>query len=130
MPEDLARVFTNLVTNACHAVAERAGLSGDGYAPELRIGSRRTAERVEVTIRDNGVGMAPEVAAKIFSPFFTTKESSRITGLGLTLSHEIVREHGGQIVPVSQPGEYTEMTVQLLRDPGASSGSNEAKSAD
>jgi len=116
--EDLARVFTNLVTNACHAVAEREGLSGDDYAPELRIGSRRTAEGVEVTIRDNGVGMTPEVTAKIFSPFFTTKESSRSTGLGLTLSHEIVREHGGQIVPESRPGEYTQMTVRLLRNPG------------
>ncbi len=118
VPEDLARVFTNLVANACHAVAERAELSGDDYAPELRIGSRRTAEGVEVTIRDNGVGMSPEVATKIFSPFFTTKESSRSTGLGLTLSHEIVREHGGQIVPESQPGDYTEMTVQLPRNPG------------
>ncbi|MCY4114009.1 MAG: ATP-binding protein [Chloroflexi bacterium] len=118
VPEDLARVFTNLVANACHAVAERAGLDGDDYAPELRIGSRRTAEGVEVAIRDNGVGMSPEVTAKIFSPFFTTKESSRSTGLGLTLSHEIVREHGGQIVPESRPGEYTEMTVQLPRNPG------------
>ncbi|MCY3783482.1 MAG: ATP-binding protein [Chloroflexi bacterium] len=118
VPEDLARVFTNLVTNACHAVAERAELSGDDYAPELRIGSRRTAEGVEVTIRDNGMGMTPEVMAKIFSPFFTTKESSRSTGLGLTLSHEIVREHGGQIVAESQPGEFTEMTVQLPRNPG------------
>jgi len=121
VPEDLARVFANLVTNACHAVAERAGLSGDDYAPELRIGSRRTAEGVEVTIRDNGVGMTPEVMAKIYSPFFTTKESSRSTGLGLTLSHEIVREHGGQIIPVSEPGEYTEMTVHLPRDPGHAS---------
>ena len=118
VPEDLARVFTNLVANACHAVAERQVLSGDDYAPELRIGSRRTAEGVEVTIRDNGVGMSPEVAAKIFSPFFTTKESSRSTGLGLTLSHEIVREHGGQIIPESQPGEYTEMTVHLPRSLG------------
>lgn len=126
VPEDLARVFTNLVTNACHAVAERAGLDRDDYAPELRIGSRRTAEGVEVTIRDNGVGMPPEVMAKIFSPFFTTKESSRSTGLGLTLSHEIVREHGGQIVPESRPGEYTEMTVQLPRDTGAFGQSTQA----
>ena len=128
--EDLARVFTNLVTNACHAMAERAAACGDDYAPELRIGTRRTDDGAEVTIRDNGVGMTPEIMARIFSPFFTTKESSRSTGLGLTLSHEIVREHGGQIVAESRPGKYTEMTVQLLRDPGASSGSNEAKSAD
>ena len=101
--EDLARVCANLVTNACHAVAERARVSGDEYQPELTIGSRRTAEGVAITIRDNGVGMTPEVMSKIFSPFFTTKESNWNSGLGLTLSHEIVREHGGQIVPASQP---------------------------
>ena len=115
--EDLARVFTNLVTNACHALADRARASGDDYEPDLRIGSRRTAEGAAITIRDNGVGMSPEVMSRIFSPFFTTKEGNRSTGLGLTLSHEIVREHGGQILPASQPGEYTVMTVHLLRDP-------------
>lgn len=130
VPEDLARVFTNLVANACHAVAEREGPDGDNYTPELWIGSRRTAQGVEVTIRDNGVGMSPEVAAEIFSPFFTTKESSRSTGLGLTLSHEIVREHGGQIVPESGSGEYTEITVRLLRNPAASGQSNEVEFAD
>ena len=126
--EDLARVCTNLVTNACHAVAERARVSGDEYQPELTIGSRRTAEGAAITIRDNGVGMTPEVMSKIFSPFFTTKESNWNSGLGLTLSHEIVREHGGQIVPASQPGEYTVMTVQLLRDPGVPGPSNNPES--
>lgn len=116
--EDLARVFSNLVTNACHAMAERADASGDDYRPELRVESRPTADGAAIDIRDNGTGMPPEVMAKIFSPFFTTKESSRSTGLGLTLSHEIVREHGGQIVPASEPGEFTAMTVHLLRDPG------------
>ena len=127
--EDLARVFTNLVTNACHAMAERAEAAGNDYEPELRVVSRRTADGAAIDVRDNGTGMTPEVMARVFSPFFTTKESSRSTGLGLTLSHEIVREHGGQIVPASQPGAYTEMTVQLLRDPGASGQSNEAQSA-
>ena len=126
--EDLARVFTNLVTNACHAMAERTRVEVDEYQPELRIGSRRTAEGAAIAIRDNGVGMTPEVVSKIFSPFFTTKESNWNTGLGLTLSHEIVREHGGQIVPVSEPGEYTEMTVQLLTDPGVRGRSNNPES--
>ena len=126
--EDLARVCTNLVTNACHAMAERARVSGDEYQPELMIGSRRTAGGAAITIRDNGVGMTPEVMSKIFNPFFTTKESNWNTGLGLTLSHEIVREHGGQIVPASQPGEYTVMTVQLLRDPGVPGSSNNPES--
>ena len=126
--EDLARVCTNLVTNACHAVAERARVEGDEYQPELRIGSRGTAEGAAITIRDNGVGMTPEVMSKIFSPFFTTKESNWNSGLGLTLSHEIVREHGGQIIPASQPGEYTVMTVHLLRDPGVPGPSNNPES--
>ena len=127
--EDLARVFTNLVTNACHAMAERARDEGVDYAPELWIGSRRTDDGAAITIRDNGVGMTPEVLARIFSPFYTTKESSRSTGLGLTLSHEIVREHGGQIVPASQPGECTVMTVHLLTDPGAPGHTNAPKFA-
>ena len=80
--EDLARVVTNLVTNACHAMAERANSSGDEYQPELTIGSRRTDEGAEISIRDNGAGMTPEVASKAFNPFFTTKESSQNTGLG------------------------------------------------
>ena len=128
--EDLARVCTNLVTNACHAVAERARVSGDEYQPESTIGSRRTAGGAAITIRDNGVGMTPEVMARIFSPFFTTKESNWNTGLGLTLSHEIVREHGGQIVPASQPGEYTLMTVQLPQDPGEPGLPSESQSAE
>ncbi len=128
--EDLARVFTNLVTNACHAMAKRAESAGDDYEPELRIASRRTADGAAIDVRDNGTGMTPEVMARVFSPFFTTKESSRSTGLGLTLSHEIVREHGGQIVPASEPGAYTEMTVLLLRDPGSSGQSNEVQLAD
>ena len=118
--EDLARVFTNMVTNACHAMAERARSAGDEYEPELRIESRRTDEGAEITIGDNGVGMTAEVASKIFNPFFTTKESSASTGLGLSLSRDIIREHGGRILPASEPGAYTVMTVNLPRDPEAS----------
>ena len=115
--EDLARVFTNIVTNACHAMVERAHSSGEGYEPELTIGSRRTDEGAEISIRDNGMGMTPEVASRAFNPFFTTKESSSSAGLGLSLSRDIVREHGGQIIPASEPGEYTVMKVHLPRDP-------------
>ena len=115
--EDLARVLTNLVTNACHAMAERARDSGDKYEPELRIESRRTPDGAVIEVRDNGVGMTPEVTSKIFNPFFTTKDGSRNTGLGLSLSYDIIREHGGQIVPASKLGECTVMTVRLPRDP-------------
>lgn len=115
--EDLARVFTNIVTNACHAMVERARLSGKEYEPELTIRSRRTDEGAEISIRDNGTGMTPEVVSRVFSPFFTTKESGSNAGLGLSLSQDIIREHGGRIIPTSKPGEYTVMTVHLSRDP-------------
>ena len=111
--EDLARLFTNLVTNACHAMAERATLTGDGYEPVLRVETRRTPEGASVRVHDNGAGMSPEVMSRIFNPFFTTKAGNRHTGLGMTLCHEIVREHGGQITPASEPGEYTAITVLL-----------------
>ena len=115
--EDLARLFTNLVTNACHAMAERAATSGDGFEPEMGIETRQTEDGASIRVRDNGVGMTMEVMSRIFNPFFTTKAGNRHTGLGMTLSHDIVREHGGEITPVSEPDEYTIMTVRLPQSP-------------
>jgi len=74
---------------------------------------------IEVSIRDNGNGIPPEVVDKIFNPFFTTKPTDKGTGLGLALSNDIVREHGGNIRVVSEPGEFTEMIVELPLVPSA-----------
>ena len=115
--EDLARLFTNLVTNACHAMVERADTSGNGYEPKLRIETQGTAAGAAIRVRDNGVGMGQEVMSRIFNPFFTTKAGNRHTGLGMTLSHEIVREHGGQITPMSEPGGFTIIRVLLPQSP-------------
>ena len=98
-------------------MAERAGVSDDGYEPELGLETLRTPEGVAIRVRDNGVGMSPDVMSRIFNPFFTTKAGNRHTGLGMTLSHEIVREHGGRITPLSEPGEGTTITVLLPRRP-------------
>ena len=106
-------MFINLVSNACGAMAERASREKGAYQPVLRLKTRRTEDAVLVTIRDNGTGMTPEVMEKMFNPFFTTKEANRGTGLGLSLSHDIIREHGGTITPESKPGEYTEMKISL-----------------
>ncbi len=118
--EDLARLFTNLVTNACHTMADRAAASGDGFEPELGIETRQTPDGASIRVRDNGMGMTMEVMSmtmevmsRIFNSFFTTKAGNRHTGLGMTLSHDIVREHGGEITPISEPGEFTIMTVRL-----------------
>ncbi len=118
VPQDLGRVFLNMVTNACHATHDRRlrenAEGGDGsFEPALRLRTRRTDEAVEVAIRDNGGGIPDEILGKIFNPFFTTKPTDQGTGLGLALSNDIVRQHGGEIVVDTQPGESTEMVVRL-----------------
>ena len=115
VPQDLARVFLNMVSNACYATNEKrhAPATASDYVPTLWISSRRTPEQVEVRIRDNGNGIPEDVVDKIFNPFFTTKPTDQGTGLGLALSNDIVREHGGTIKVHSEPGEFTEMTIEL-----------------
>lgn len=114
IPQDLGRVFLNMVTNACYAVDERRRAGEDkDYWPTLKITTRRTQDVVEIAIRDNGTGIPKEVADKIFNPFFTTKPTDQGTGLGLSLSADIVRQHGGEIRVQSEPGEFTEMTVEI-----------------
>ena len=115
VPQDLARVFLNMVSNACYATNEKrnAPETASDYVPTLWISSQRTPEQVEVRIRDNGKGIPPDVVDKIFNPFFTTKPTDQGTGLGLALSNDIVREHGGAIKVHSEPGEFTEMTIEL-----------------
>ncbi|MCY3669143.1 MAG: ATP-binding protein, partial [Gemmatimonadetes bacterium] len=115
VPQDLARVFLNMVSNACYATNEKrnAPETASDYVPTLWISSQRTPDQVEVRIRDNGKGIPPNVVDKIFNPFFTTKPTDQGTGLGLALSNDIVREHGGTIKVHSEPGEFTEMTIEL-----------------
>ena len=116
VPQDLGRVFLNMVGNACYATNEKqvaARAAGDEYSPTLDLITRRAGEMVEVVIRDNGDGMPPEVIEKIFNPFFTTKPTDQGTGLGLAISNDIVRQHGGTIRVTSEPGQFTEMVVSL-----------------
>ena len=118
--QDLGRVFLNMFTNACYATNQRRAELGSDYAPTVWLTSRRLEDRVEITIRDNGSGIPPEVVDKIFNPFFTTKPTDQGTGLGLALSNDIVRQHGGTIGVESKPGEFTEMTVAIPLAGGAS----------
>ena len=119
VPQDVGRVFLNMVSNACHATDEkrRAGDDGGKYEPTLSMATRRLDESIEVRIRDNGSGIPAEVIDKIFNPFFTTKPTDQGTGLGLALSNDIVRQHGGSIRVESEPGEFTEMIVDLPLSP-------------
>ena len=121
IPQDLGRVFLNMVGNACYAtddkrraIEEAGGNRGDDrFFPTLWIATKQLGEGVEVRIKDNGSGMPPEVVEKIFNPFFTTKPTGQGTGLGLALSNDIIREHGGSIRVETEPGEFTEMIIYL-----------------
>ena len=119
IPQDLGRVFLNIVSNACHATDQKRralieqGNGARGFMPTLRLSTRKQDDKVQVRIRDNGSGIPADIVEKIFNPFFTTKPTNQGTGLGLAISSDIVRQHGGSISVVSEPGEYTEMLVEL-----------------
>ena len=117
--QEMARVFLNMVNNACHATNEKRGDpdTDAGYVPGIWLSTRREADQIVVRIKDNGKGIPPDVREKIFNPFFTTKPTDEGTGLGLALSNDIVREHGGVIEVESEPGEYTEMAIRLPLEP-------------
>ena len=123
VPQDLSRVFLNIITNACQATFDKQldENSGPGYQPELAVQSRKENGQIEVRIKDNGPGIPPSHLAKIFEPFFTTKDTDKGTGLGLSLSHDIVRGHGGTLVVNSEVGEGAEFVVTLPVNPSSGS---------
>ncbi|MER8967279.1 GAF domain-containing protein [Mesorhizobium sp. M0808] len=116
-PQEITRVLLNLISNGFYATAKRsASANGAGYEPTLSAATRSLGDRVEISIRDNGTGIPPEVKEKMFNPFFTTKPAGEGTGLGLSLSHDIVvKQHAGTIDVDSQPGEFTEFRIVLPR---------------
>ncbi|MBN1199171.1 MAG: HAMP domain-containing protein, partial [Bacteroidales bacterium] len=114
IPQDLSRVFLNIINNACQATAQKKIEQKDSYFPLLTVTTRRLGELVEVRIRDNGKGIPDEIKEKIFNPFFTTKAAGSGTGLGLSISFDIVVQgHGGELTLQSEPGEYTEFIIRI-----------------
>lgn len=116
-PQEIMRVFLNLIGNGFHATHKRNAERGEAdYAPVLKVSTRSLGAKVEVRVRDNGTGMAPEVLEKVFEPFFTTKPTGEGTGLGLSLSYDTVtKQHRGRIEALSEEGAYTEFVVTLPR---------------
>ena len=114
-PQEFQRVLLNVISNGFYAVRKRQTDSADpSFGPELRLSTRAFPDRIEIRVRDNGVGIPDKVKAKIFNPFFTTKPAGEGTGLGLSLSHDvIVKQHGGRIEALSVPGEFTEFLIML-----------------
>lgn len=117
VPQDICRVFLNLVTNAFQAMDEKLKKAGGDYLPELTISSRQFDDHVEFCIRDNGPGIPETMRDKIFEPFMTTKEPGKGTGLGLSLTTDILIRHGGSIQVDTEAGQYTEMRVLLPLEP-------------
>ncbi len=117
VPQDVGRVILNLITNAFHAVDERRLKEKDkpdsDYKPTVLVSSKRIGNSVEVSIKDNGNGIPDKVRDKIFQPFFTTKPSGQGTGLGLSLSYDIIKAHGGMLLLDTKIGEGTTFTITL-----------------
>ena len=120
-PQEMTRVLLNLFGNGFYATAKRQRDDPEPeFRPMLAVTTRDFPDAVEVRIRDNGVGIEPEIKDKLFQPFFTTKPTGEGTGLGLSISYDIVtQQHGGTIEVDSRVGEYTEFTIRLPRHPQA-----------
>jgi two-component system NtrC family sensor kinase len=112
--QDMGRVLLNLFNNAFYAVNEKMKSAAPGYVPEVTVTTRHTKSQVLIVVRDNGAGIPDAIRDKVMQPFFTTKPTGEGTGLGLSLSYDIVAQgHGGALSVESKPGEFTEFTVSL-----------------
>ena len=114
IPQDIARVLLNLITNAFYAVGEKKKEMIAGYEPTVSVSTKRKNDKVEIRVRDNGNGIPQKVMDKIFQPFFTTKPTGEGTGLGLSMSYDIVTKgHGGKITATTGEGEFAEFCLTL-----------------
>ena len=115
-PQEITRALLNLISNGFYAASQRKSEEGGTLEPVLIAATKNLGKTVEIRIRDNGTGIPEEVKEKIFNPFFTTKPSGEGTGLGLSMSHDIiVKQHGGSIDVETEPGQFTEFTIVLPR---------------
>jgi signal transduction histidine kinase len=113
IPQDMGRVFLNLINNAFYAVSEKAGQGLDNYKPAVLVTTKKLNAAVEIRVKDNGNGIPQNVIDKIFQPFFTTKPTGQGTGLGLSLSYDIVKAHGGELKVETKEGNGTEFIIVL-----------------
>jgi signal transduction histidine kinase len=124
VPQDIGRVLLNLYNNAFYAVNEKkkaSALKAENYEPTVWVTTKRIssppnggAGGLEITVKDNGIGIPQKAVDKIFQPFFTTKPTGQGTGLGLSLSYDIIKAHGGELKVETKEGGYTEFIIQLL----------------
>lgn len=113
VPQDVGRVILNLITNAFYAVKDAKRAKGENFQPTVWITTKKENGNICISVKDNGTGIPESVKSKIFQPFFTTKPTGEGTGLGLSLSYDIIKAHGGKIEVKSKQGEGTEFTIEL-----------------
>jgi signal transduction histidine kinase len=113
VPQDIGRVLLNLFNNAFYTVHEQMKKLGAGYEPTVWVSTKKLDDKIEIKVKDNGMGISKSLVDKIFQPFFTTKPTGHGTGLGLSLSYDIIKAHGGEISVMSQEGEGTTFIVQI-----------------
>jgi signal transduction histidine kinase len=114
VPQEIARVLLNLFSNAFYAVSEKKKQLSGTFEPVVSVSTQKKGDQVVITVSDNGMGMPQKVAEKVFQPFFTTKPTGEGTGLGLSLSYDIVTKgHGGEMRVESKEGEGTEFIFSL-----------------
>jgi signal transduction histidine kinase len=113
IPQDIGRVILNLITNAFYAATEKKKLQPEGYEPTVLVSTKKMGDKIVITVKDNGNGIPQKILDKIFQPFFTTKPTGEGTGLGLSLSYDIIKAHGGEIKVQTKEGEGTEFVMQI-----------------
>ena len=117
VPQDISRVFLNIINNACYSTNQKTKRFMDNYTPILQIRTNNSGDNVEIRIRDNGTGIPQDIIDKVFNPFFTTKPAGQGTGLGLSLSFDIVvQEHHGEMKVDSKEGEYAEFVIIIPKN--------------
>ena len=113
IPEDIGRILINLFSNAFYATNEKKKIKDSGYEPTVSLTTKKNGNKVELTIRDNGIGISQKFIDKIYQPFFTTKPTGEGTGLGLSMSYDIIKAHQGELKVESAEGEFAEFTITL-----------------
>lgn len=123
VPQDLSRAFLNIVNNACYAANEKRKNAKNGFSPIVKVSAKNLGNKVEIRIRDNGNGIPPEVLDRMFNPFFTTKPAGIGTGLGLSLTYDIITQvHKGEIDVDTKEGEFAEFIIRIPRNAESNGG--------
>ncbi len=115
--QEIGRVLLNLYNNAFYAVSEKKRQQPEGYEPAVSVSTKKNGDKIEIRVRDNGNGIPNKALDKIFQPFFTTKPTGQGTGLGLSLSYDIVKAHGGEISVDTREREFTAFVIHLPISP-------------